>query len=161
MATKPDTSGYERFSEVTDRLDEIIAAVRDKETSLERSLDLFDEAIALGTRAVDLVDKAAFSPEEKERLVSGPEQADGGEAEQSAGSDAAGQSAGSDAAGANDTEKVGDNAAQQSAASEQDNEGADAAEKIADSVAQHPAEVAVVSEQASVNAESGDTSKQA
>lgn len=69
MAKGPDTSGYERFSDVTARLDEIIADVRNKETSLERSLDLFDEAIALGTRAVDLVDKAAFSPEERERLA--------------------------------------------------------------------------------------------
>ena len=59
MAKAPDTSGYERFSDVTARLDEIIADVRKKDTSLERSLDLFDEAIALGTRAVDLVDKAA------------------------------------------------------------------------------------------------------
>lgn len=72
MASKPDTSSYERFSDVTDRLDEIVATVRDKGTSLERSLDLFDEAIALGTRAVDLVDKAAFSPEERERLVDAP-----------------------------------------------------------------------------------------
>lgn len=69
MAKGPDTSGYERFSDVTQRLDEIIGAVRNKNTSLERSLDLFDEAIALGTRAVDLVDKAAFSPEERERLA--------------------------------------------------------------------------------------------
>lgn len=69
MAKGPDTSGYERFSDVTARLDEIIADVRNKDTSLERSLDLFDEAIALGTRAVDLVDKAAFSPEERERLA--------------------------------------------------------------------------------------------
>lgn len=69
MAKKIDTSEYNRFSDVTDRLDEIIDSVRDKDTSLERSLDLFDEAIALGTRAVDLVDKAAFSPEERERLV--------------------------------------------------------------------------------------------
>lgn len=69
MAKGPDTSGYERFSDVTVRLDEIIADVRNKDTSLERSLDLFDEAIALGTRAVDLVDKAAFSPEERERLA--------------------------------------------------------------------------------------------
>ena len=49
MAKAPDTSGYERFSDVTARLDEIIADVRKKDTSLERSLDLFDEAIALGT----------------------------------------------------------------------------------------------------------------
>lgn len=73
MATKVDTSEYNRFSDVTDRLDEIIESVRDKDTSLERSLDLFDEAIALGTRAVDLVDKAAFSPEERERLATAGE----------------------------------------------------------------------------------------
>lgn len=71
---KIDTSEYNRFSDVTGRLDEIIESVRDKDTSLERSLDLFDEAIALGTRAVDLVDKAAFSPEERERLVNADEQ---------------------------------------------------------------------------------------
>lgn len=82
MAKGPDTSGYERFSDVTARLDEIIADVRNKDTSLERSLDLFDEAIALGTRAVDLVDKAAFSPEERERLaepVSSEQGAEAGE----------------------------------------------------------------------------------
>ena len=80
MAKKPDVSGYERFSDVTSRLDEIIAAVRNKDTSLERSLDLFDEAIALGTKAVDLVDKAAFSPEERERMADpvGDPKADGG-----------------------------------------------------------------------------------
>lgn len=79
MATKIDTSEYNRFSDVTGRLDEIIESVRDKDTSLERSLDLFDEAIALGTRAVDLVDKAAFSPEERELLVDAGD--DGAEAE--------------------------------------------------------------------------------
>ena len=31
------------FDDITDRLDEIVAAVRSKDTSLERSLDLFDE----------------------------------------------------------------------------------------------------------------------
>ena len=79
MAVKPDASGYENFSDVTARLDEIVTAVRNKDTSLERSHDLFDEAIALGTRAVDLVDKAAFSPEEKERLVSPPEDEEAGQ----------------------------------------------------------------------------------
>ena len=69
MAKKVDVSGYERFSDVNGPLDKIIAAVRDKDTSLERSLDLLDEAIALGTRAVDLVDKAAFSPDERERMA--------------------------------------------------------------------------------------------
>lgn len=89
MAKGPDTSGYERFSDVTARLDEIIADVRNKDTSLERSLDLFDEAIALGTRAVDLVDKAAFSPEERERLaepVSSEQGAEAGESSDDSGS---------------------------------------------------------------------------
>ena len=42
------------FDDITDRLDEIVAAVRSKDTSLERSLDLFDEAIKLGSRAVSI-----------------------------------------------------------------------------------------------------------
>ena len=65
---KPDTSPYKTFDQITTRLDEIIVQVRDKDTSLERSLDLFDEAIALGSKAVDLVDTTEFSPEEEAPL---------------------------------------------------------------------------------------------
>jgi exonuclease VII small subunit len=65
---KPDTSPYKTFDQITTRLDEIIIQVRDKDTSLERSLDLFDEAIALGSKAVDLVDTTEFSPEEEALL---------------------------------------------------------------------------------------------
>ncbi|WP_082715614.1 exodeoxyribonuclease VII small subunit [Atopobium deltae] len=50
-------SPYQSFNEICDRLDEIVDSVRDKDTSLEHSLDLFEEAIALGSRAVDMVDK--------------------------------------------------------------------------------------------------------
>ena len=106
MAAKPDASGYENFSDVTARLDEIVSAVRNKDTSLERSLDLFDEAIALGTRAVDLVDKAAFSPEEKERLVAPPVEAgtpgdsEASEVAASEGGAASGAHASADGAGA-------------------------------------------------------------
>ncbi|WP_338032516.1 exodeoxyribonuclease VII small subunit [Caniella muris] len=57
------------FEEVTDRLDQIVSDVRAKDTSLERSLDLFDEAIALGSKAVELVDRTDFSPAEKERMA--------------------------------------------------------------------------------------------
>ena len=109
MANKPDVSGYERFSDVTSRLDEIISAVRNKDTSLERSLDLFDEAIALGTRAVDLVDKAAFSPEEKELMAdvdtSVPAegtQAEGADAQPSAEKPAGGDGASSEGVVASD-----------------------------------------------------------
>ena len=82
MARKPDISGFKTFEQITDRLDEIIGQVRDKDTSLERSLDLFDEAIALGSKAVDLVDSTDFSPAELERMKEvptggSPEGADG------------------------------------------------------------------------------------
>ena len=72
MARKPDVSAYKSFDQITERLDEIIGQVRDKDTSLERSLDLFDEAIALGSKAVDLVDTTNFSPSELERLKDAP-----------------------------------------------------------------------------------------
>ena len=72
MARKPDVSAYKTFDQITGRLDEIIGQVRDKDTSLERSLDLFDEAIALGSKAVDLVDATDFSPAEIERLKDVP-----------------------------------------------------------------------------------------
>lgn len=60
------------FDDITERLDEIIAAVRSKDTSLERSLDLFDEAIRLGSKAVDMVDQFDLSPRESELLEEGP-----------------------------------------------------------------------------------------
>ena len=53
------------FDEISDRLDQIIATVRSKDTSLERSLDLFDEAIELGSRAVD---KFELTPREADKL---------------------------------------------------------------------------------------------
>lgn len=67
--SKADISSYKTFDDVTGRLDEIVDSVRDKQTSLEHSLDLFDEAIALGSKAVDMVDKVDFTPEELERLA--------------------------------------------------------------------------------------------
>ena len=68
MARKPDVSAYKSFDQIVDRLDDIVGQVRDKGTSLERSLDLFDEAIALGSKAVDMVDTTNFSPSELERM---------------------------------------------------------------------------------------------
>lgn len=64
-----DVSRYQTFGQITDRLDDIVGQVRAKDVSLERSLDLFDEAIALGSKAVSLVDATDFSPEERERLA--------------------------------------------------------------------------------------------
>lgn len=55
---KVDTSRYKTVDDILDHLDEIVGEVRDRKTSLEHSLDLLDEAVALGSKAVDLVDTA-------------------------------------------------------------------------------------------------------
>ena len=68
MARRIDTSKYQTFDQITERLDEIVGQVRRKDLPLESSLDLFDEAIALGSKAVDLVDTTEFSPEEEALL---------------------------------------------------------------------------------------------
>ena len=57
-----DTSKYTTFDQITARLDEIVGQVRRKDLPLESSLDLFDEAIALGSKAVDFVDTAPVTP---------------------------------------------------------------------------------------------------
>lgn len=62
------SSEGQSFGEVVSRLDEIVEAVRSKDASLEHSLDLLDEAIALGSRAVELVDSPNLSPEELARV---------------------------------------------------------------------------------------------
>ena len=71
-----DVSRYQTFGQINDRLDELVGQVRDKDVSLERSLDLFDEAIALGSKAVSLVDATDFSPEEEARLADTEAQAE-------------------------------------------------------------------------------------
>lgn len=85
MARRVDVSAYQTFGDITERLDDIVAQVRDKDVSLERSLDLFDEAIALGSKAVSLVDATDFSPEEEARLAEGPApEGDGAQVEKGA-----------------------------------------------------------------------------
>lgn len=57
-------TAHETFGEVRARLDEIVAEVRDKDLSLEKSLDLYEEAIKLGNRCAELVDKPDFTEAE-------------------------------------------------------------------------------------------------
>ena len=78
---KIDTSEYQSFDQITARLDSIVDQVRDKNVSLEHSLDLFDEAIALGSKAVNMVDTTEFTPEEEERLVQAQTAGDTADAE--------------------------------------------------------------------------------
>ena len=56
------------FDDVMARMDDIVAAVRAKDASLEHSLDLFDEAIALGSKAVEMVDNFELSDREAAQL---------------------------------------------------------------------------------------------
>ena len=71
MARKPDVSQYETFDQIAERLSGIVDAVRDRDISLERSLDLFDEAIALGSKAVEMVDATNLTEAEKVQLDGG------------------------------------------------------------------------------------------
>ena len=64
MARRIDTSGYQTFGQITERLDQIVVQVRKKDVPLETSLDLFEEAIALGSKAVDFVDTAPVDDSE-------------------------------------------------------------------------------------------------
>lgn len=66
-----DTSSYTTFSQITERLDEIVVQVKRKDVPLESSLDLFDEAIALGSKAVDFVDTSKVLPSEVPEPIEG------------------------------------------------------------------------------------------
>lgn len=76
MARRIDTSGYKTFGEITERLDEIVGQVRKKDLPLETSLDLFEEAIALGSKAVDFVDTAPVDDHESSADAAAQERSD-------------------------------------------------------------------------------------
>ena len=57
-------SSKETFGEVRARLDEIVSEVRSKDVSLEKSLDLYEEAIKLGNRCAELIDKPDYTAAE-------------------------------------------------------------------------------------------------
>lgn len=53
------------IAEAASRLDEILARVKDGKTPLDECLDLLDEAVALGSGAVGLVDAPLTAEEAK------------------------------------------------------------------------------------------------
>ena len=57
-------SSPETFGEVRARLDEIVTEGRSKDVSLEQSLDLYEEAIRLGNRCAELIDKPDYTASE-------------------------------------------------------------------------------------------------
>ncbi|MCL2530173.1 MAG: exodeoxyribonuclease VII small subunit [Coriobacteriia bacterium] len=66
----PDTDSYSRERE---RLEEIVLQTRAKDVPLEKSLDLYDEALAIGTRCVEQLEKTDFTAEELDSLAENPQ----------------------------------------------------------------------------------------
>ncbi|MDD7368745.1 MAG: exodeoxyribonuclease VII small subunit [Berryella intestinalis] len=58
------------FNEVRDRLNEIVEAVSDDGLSLDDALALYEEAVALGLRASDLLESDLDTTEEKAAVSS-------------------------------------------------------------------------------------------
>ncbi|MGN0035461.1 MAG: exodeoxyribonuclease VII small subunit [Coriobacteriales bacterium] len=56
------------FAEVNSRLEQIAEQVKDKDLSLEKSLDLYEEAVRLSSVAVSLVQKPDLSADEEALL---------------------------------------------------------------------------------------------
>ncbi len=113
---------YGTFSEVRARLDEILVEVRKKDLSLEKSLDLYEEAIKLGNRCAELVDKPDFTEEEARAAMEAIE----GEAAEDASSDTDAAQAGDEAASAEAKDEAAgtaeDTAGEGAAAAETDGE---------------------------------------
>ena len=52
------------YTHVYERLEEIVAQVRSKDVPLEKSLELYEEALRLGGIAAEMIDRTDFSLEE-------------------------------------------------------------------------------------------------
>ena len=57
---------YETYEQAKERLDQIVADVKDKEISLEASLDLLDEGVELANRCTELIDVASWSKSDED-----------------------------------------------------------------------------------------------
>ncbi|MCL1879955.1 MAG: exodeoxyribonuclease VII small subunit [Actinomycetia bacterium] len=52
------------FERVRDRMEEIVVQIRSKDLPLEKSLDLYEEALRLGSVAAEMIDRTDFSVDE-------------------------------------------------------------------------------------------------
>jgi exodeoxyribonuclease VII small subunit len=59
------------FAQARERLEAIVGQVKGNDTPLEKSLDLYEEAIRVGNRCSDLIDNVDFTAEEVAVLRSG------------------------------------------------------------------------------------------
>ncbi|MDR0347546.1 MAG: exodeoxyribonuclease VII small subunit [Coriobacteriales bacterium] len=54
------------YARTRERLEEIVTQVKAKDISLEKSLDLYEEALRLGSTCAEMIDRTDFSAEELE-----------------------------------------------------------------------------------------------
>lgn len=64
VEVEEDAEPRSEFADVRDRLQEIAATVEDPELSLDDALDLYEEAVALGLQASDLLEVGIVAEEE-------------------------------------------------------------------------------------------------
>jgi exodeoxyribonuclease VII small subunit len=63
------TSEYASYQDAKERLDQIVSDVRGKDISLEESLDLLEEGVALANKCTELIDIASWSKAEQGIVV--------------------------------------------------------------------------------------------
>ena len=79
------------YGRVRERLDEIVAQVSSKDLPLEKSLDLYEEALRLGGMAAEMIDKTDFTEAELEAISAfDDDEVDEGDAGDEDGADDAG-----------------------------------------------------------------------
>jgi exodeoxyribonuclease VII small subunit len=61
-----DQSSYARLRE---RMEEIVVQVRSKDVPLEKSLDLYEEALRLGSSCANMIDRTDFSADELDSIL--------------------------------------------------------------------------------------------
>ena len=59
----------DNYQDAKEQLNQIVAQVRKSDVSLERSLDLLEEGVALANRCTELIDQAAWSDTESSEDV--------------------------------------------------------------------------------------------
>ena len=64
-------SNQDTYTRTRLRLEEIVQQVRSKDVPLEKSLDLYEEALQLAGRCAELIDRTDFSAEELEEAAKG------------------------------------------------------------------------------------------
>jgi exodeoxyribonuclease VII small subunit len=58
------------YSRTRERLEEIVTQIKAKDIPLEKSLDLYEEALRLGSTCAEMIDQTDFSAEELENVSS-------------------------------------------------------------------------------------------